>query len=302
MKTGHKFTPARLDRWLARGRGTGTGADYQPWHQVTRDDPGSHGRSHLYNWRFKRLHHLLSDKELTVLGFISMLPNVVDVFEQFPLNYETHEAERALADAAFIGQQALGTKAVADDLGLKHPKVSQDGISRPWVMSTDVLIKLVMPNGKTDFLSVSVKLDNNTLTRRALELLRIEREYWLRQGVFWLLITPSTFSPGVGNGIRAGMGWALDSDPFSPTLIDQCGALEDQFHERSMQHALLTIEREFMLDRELAQRLFWQSVWAGMVPLDLSRPLRPAVPLQMLGKLEFWAQNPVVSRRTAWTT
>lgn len=77
MRKGLRFTPARLEKWRDAGRGTGTGADYQPWHQVTRSDPGSRGRSHLINWRFGRLHHLLSDQEMVAFAFASMLPNLV---------------------------------------------------------------------------------------------------------------------------------------------------------------------------------------------------------------------------------
>lgn len=131
MRKGQRFTPARLVRWHNTGRGTGTGADYQPWHQVTRDDPSSRGRSHLLNWRFGRLHHLLSDLELVAFGFASMLPGVTDLREQFPLACNEHQCELADYQGSHSGRLSPGTLEIAEDLGHRHPAVRKDDVQEP---------------------------------------------------------------------------------------------------------------------------------------------------------------------------
>ena len=120
MRKGLRFTPARLEKWCDAGRGTGTGADYQPWHQVTRSDPGSRGRSHLINWRFGRLHHLLSDQEMVAFAFASMLPNLVDLREQYPLAHEVGEPEIAAYQSSSSVLAAEGTLQISEDLGQKR--------------------------------------------------------------------------------------------------------------------------------------------------------------------------------------
>lgn len=87
---GIRFTPAMLARWRGEKRGTGTSKYYIPWQQVRPADPASRGRSHLVNWRFERLHHLLSDNELVAFGLVTMLQGVIDVREQFPLALSEH--------------------------------------------------------------------------------------------------------------------------------------------------------------------------------------------------------------------
>lgn len=82
MRKGQHFTPKRLRKWIEEGRGTGSGEAYQPWHQVTRADPGSRGRSHLINSKQGRLHHFLSDLEFIAFSFATMLPGVVDIQER----------------------------------------------------------------------------------------------------------------------------------------------------------------------------------------------------------------------------
>jgi hypothetical protein len=141
MRKGRRFTPARLERWRRNGRGTGTGSNYIPWHQVTRDDPSSRGRSHTVPWRFKRLHHLLSDQELIAFGFATMLPDVHDLREQFPLAHDDHQQEITAYTTAPLGS-AAGTATIANELGCKHPLVYGNGECAPWILSTDLLLTL----------------------------------------------------------------------------------------------------------------------------------------------------------------
>lgn len=300
MRKGLRFTPARLEKWRDQGRGTGTGSDYQPWHQVTRSDPGSRGRSHLINWRFGRLHHFLSDQEMVAFGFASMLPNLVDLREQFPLAHEAAEPEISAYQASHGGWGADGTLQISEDLGHKHPVVRKDGVVAPWVMTTDLVLTLLSPTGRHEILAISVKYDQEFNSPRTLELLRIEREYWRRQDVFWLLLAPSLYSLAVANTLRIGMPWAIGAEAASAEILDALATIATNSPGLSLSSTLRRVSQELSMSQADALPAFWQAVWSGRVPLDMSRPMRPNEPIELLSAPDFWKQNPIASRRTAW--
>lgn len=301
MRKGQRFTPARLVRWHDIGRGTGTGADYQPWHQVTRDDPSSRGRSHLLNWRFGRLHHLLSDLELVAFGFATMLPGVVDLREQFPLAHDEHPPELATYQVDGSGQSAPGTLQVADDLGHRHPSVRKGDTQEPWVMTTDFLLTLRDGIGRTELLAISVKAVEDLNNERKLQLLRIEREYWRRQDVYWLLLTPALYAALAANAIRIGMPWAVGQPDVSAALQAACLAMAVDIQGRTARQFLDLMGGRLGLDTHAAQCVLWQCIWSGALPINLAKPLRLNEPLELLTPDAFWRQNPIASRRTAWS-
>ncbi len=298
MRKGKRFTPALLDKWHRDGRGTGSGANFEPWHQVTRSDPGSRGRSHLLNWKFERLHHLLSDQEFAVLGFISMMPNLIDLREQFRLEFDSHEVHRAAFDQGG-GRWSDGTDAIAKALGYRHPVIRKDGVVRPWVFSTDFLATIESPPSRHALLAISVK-DCEITDPRKLELLEIEREYWIRQDVFWLLISPVTYQRRIEFTLRTGMAWNLGRERVAESLLTRCGEISEFLHGQPFTRALHILASELALDTVSAQLVFWQSVWSGYLCLDLTMSIRPSAVVKILSSEDFWKQNPVVSRRTAW--
>jgi len=300
MRKGQRFTPAKLAKWHSTGRGTGTGADYQPWHQVTRDDPSSRGRSHLLNWRFGRLHHLLSDLELVMFAFASMLPGLVDLREQFPLSHNEHPRELATYDARVSGE-APGTQQIAEDLGYRHPLTRVGKDSSPWMMTTDVVLTLRSPTGQTELLAVSAKYCEDLTAKRTRQLLQIEREYWQRQGVSWLLLTPDLYTKAVGTAIRIGMPFTVGQPDVPPVLLNGCSALASHLEGRIWPHCCELISRHFAVDAHIAQCVLWQSIWSGQLPGNLTRMVRMAEPLELLSATDFWQQNPIASRRTAWS-
>ncbi|MDP9877260.1 hypothetical protein J2W25_000878 [Variovorax boronicumulans] len=300
MRKGQRFTPAKLAKWGNIGRGLGTGPDYQPWHQVTRDDPSSRGRSHLLTWRFGRLHHLLSDLELVVFAFASMLPGVVDLREQFPLCHGEHLPELATYDAGVSGE-ACGTRQIADELGYLHPLARREKDVSLWVMTTDILLTLKNQKGTTELLAVSAKYGEELDAKRTRQLLHIEREYWHRQGVTWLLLTPDLYTKSVSTAIRIGMPFTLGQPDAAPDLIRDCSALASHLDGRTWRESLDLISCRFALDTQSAQCVLWQAIWSGQLPLDLGRMVRMTEPLKLISVANFWQQNPVASRRTSWS-
>lgn len=297
MRTQKRFTPALLERFRKQGRGIGTFENYMPWHRVGRGDPSSMGRSHLMVWR-NRQRELLSDGEWVGLLFSTMLNNVVDVREQLPLALENARFELGDYDARFVGGNFPGTKEIARKLGFKHPRVHGDGGVEDWVMTTDQVLLLRRPDGRPELLALSYKPDDTTLTKRARQLLAIEAAYWEARSVQWLLITPDLFDESVGLTLRRSAPWALGT-PVAPLEIRTATSAAQDLLGHSLHHTLDALAVR-LGDGDLAQRAFWQAVWCGALPLQLRRGWRPHVPLQLLDKPGFDAQNPVASRRTAW--
>lgn len=299
MRKGKRFTPALLEKWQREGRGTGLQQQYQPWHQVTRSDPGSRGRSHLINWRFGRLHHLLSDQELVAFCFAAMLSDLYDLREQYALPLYGDIAELSIVDGR-SRDMVQGTLALAASLDIKHPVVRKDGMAGPWVMSTDLLLTLRKPSGGFELLAVSVKEAEELSNTRKVELLRIERAYWEQQGVKWLLLTPDLFSKHVAINLRYSMPWAVDAEPLSGGRLEQVSEVYRRLAVATLEDAVSAVARRLSLAAHDAQRAFWQSAWSGRIALDLGSALRSSSWLHTISPETFWLQNPIASRRTAW--
>jgi len=304
MRKKKPFTPERLMRWRNQGRGTGTQSSYTPWHQVTRDDPSSRGRSHLVPWhRFNRLHHLLSDLELVGMAFGSMLPDLEDLREQFPLATKSSRHELLAYQTAGMPEflpHCPGSLALASDLNIAHPVVRGEAGIAPWVLTTDLLITRRVANRQRQLLAVSLKYLDETLNSRQLDLLRLEREYWTRRGVRWLFITPRVFHPSVARALRLGMPWAMGQSPVPAEVIAYCAAHATSWHLLSQLQVLCRLAERLRVSMHDAQCVFWQSVWAGALPIDLTWAGRISDSVRILDPDEFWSQNPIVSGRSAW--
>jgi len=300
MRKGRRFTPELIKKWRLIGRGTGYRSTYLPWHQVTRGDPGSRGRSHLLNWKFERLHHLLSDHEKVVFAFLTMLPSVTDVREQFPLPNESGVCVRR--DPLDRAKLCSGTLEISEVLSFRHPVVRKNGVAEPWVMSSDYLVDLLLPDGRTDFLAICVKSDEELEDDRKMELLQIEREYWLRQNIHWLLLTPRLYDKAIVSGILAGMAWATDQVDQDPILIERCVRLQAHMIGLTLSEIVNLLMTHFDVDQCRAQQVLWQAIWTGGIPLNFAGCTRPGKRLEFLSEQAFCEQNPIVSRRTAWNS
>lgn len=296
MGTKLKFTPRDLQRFQELGRGKGTYEQYIPWHRVSRADPSSKGRSHLTLWR-GRQRELLSDQELVAFLFSTMLPEVVDIREQFPLNLHSCQHElNAYQLNAFNGTYA-GTIKLADQLKIKHPIVREREASAPWIFTTDLLLTLRSSRGLR-LLGVSVKPSNESIPARTRALLAIEREYWKCRDVPWILVTQELYSDLVADQLKGNSGRALVGE-VSPLLTRWVLDRADEFHRRDLTYTLQRIA-QFCGCLEEAKAAFWQAVWTGKLPIDLRRGWRPSLPLTLLSSQEFWDLNPVYARRTSW--
>lgn len=299
MRTTKRFTGQVLRRFVRQGRGQGTLKLYKPWHQVTRGDPASRGRSHLIFW-LGRLRHLLSDGEWVQQLLATMVPRLVDSREQAPLELEAapHPLFTYLLGPRYVLYP--GTRELAAALGIKHPVTSNKdgGEVTSWVMSTDLLLVIQHQNGGYEMLALSFK-PKEKLTKRKKELLRLEREYWLRRNVTWLLITPELYDPRVALTLRRIAPWAMGEEvPFEARA-----AAVAEVHSRSWASftSILYAVADVVGSKEVAQRAIWQAVWKGELPIDLTRGWRPHLPLTLVTPEKFYSFNPIVARRTAWS-
>lgn len=301
MRTQKRFTPKLLDRFLREGRGTGTFEDYSPWHQVSRSDPSSRGRSHLLVWR-DRQRELLSDGEWTGLNFASMLHNLVDLVEQFPLCQEDSPFELSRWDIR-VGQAVFpGTIAIAKQLGIKHPRLKEQADQRLWTSTTDLLLVLRRSDGMLELLAVSCKPGTVAdLSSRANQLLDLERSYWAARGVRWLLITPSLYEKSVALTLRRTAPWGLADIAEDVELELACRTAQSMpYHSET--DVLHEIARQLQAGDDLfvAQRALWQCIWQGLFPIDLRRGHRPHVPFKHITVNQFDLMNPIAARRSAW--
>ncbi|WP_346344138.1 TnsA endonuclease N-terminal domain-containing protein [Magnetospirillum sulfuroxidans] len=151
---------ALIARYLKEGRGTGLGADYKPWLKIY--DVPSLGRSHrLRGIKTGRVHHFLSDIEVSLFYLLDWHDAVLDIREQFPLDREE-------------------TQAIAERAGIKYPVDSQTRV--PLVQTTDFLVDYVVA-GEHRRIAYAVKPVEALSEKRKAELLELERLYWLARGI-----------------------------------------------------------------------------------------------------------------------
>lgn len=296
MRKTKRFTPDLLDRYQKIGRGLGIYEHYIPFHRVGRSDPSSIGRSHLQMWR-GRQREFLSDGEWIGFQFSTMLQNVTDIREQFPLQYENSKHELFSYNVGY-GGIFPGTRQIAQDLGFKHPRLNGNGRSANWVMTTDLLLTLSRPDGSFYLLAIAHKPNTSLDKERTKQLLNIERTYWNARGVEWLLITPDDYLREVAFTLRNSIPWALGTAADNEQLNYVTKKIHD-FEGYSLTTCLCAFAAVFG-SMDLAQRAFWQSVWSGKILLDLTRGWRPHLPIVLISHEEFKNFNPIAIRRTSW--
>jgi hypothetical protein len=132
---------------------------------------GSSGRNHrIIGWRSNRVHQLLSDNEKRHFVLLQWNDNVIDIREQFPL------------------LPLASTFEIANEFGYSHPPATRTKFEDKLVMTTDFLVTIKYEKEIKD-IALSIKISKDLENDRTIEKLRIEKEYWNRQGIEWQLST-----------------------------------------------------------------------------------------------------------------
>lgn len=293
MRTRKRFSGPLLERWVKEGRGRGTFDSYQPWHQVSRSDPSSHGTSYIVNFRGRQV-HLLSRQEHDAFIFCLQLPNLIDIREQFPLklNSDVHERNDYLHKQSVINYP--GTVEISRMLKYKHPKVDK---LNQWIMTTDFLLYINDKKTETKRLvAVAVKSDAE-ISDRAWKLLHIERMYWHARGVEWLLITPRTYCKDVIKYGRKYFNYH-DDNVNANDLIKirkRYFELRDKSHYEILEK--LIEENNF----NNLNSVIWTAIWKGIVPLRLNKPFVLHSKPEFVLDGDFLLHNPISAGRSSWS-
>lgn len=170
---GGRGGPADVERRRKAGYGEGEGADYKPW--LTLRSFGSRGMARRIHGRtVDRVHHLFSNWERDCFVLLDWNNAVTDIREQYPL----HPLEETLEIAA--------------ELGYAHPEAQRkrDGVRAvvPVVMTSDFRVTLDGAAGLPEVV-ISVKQLGELSDEWTLEKLEIERCYWERREVPWVIVT-----------------------------------------------------------------------------------------------------------------
>jgi len=152
-----------FSRYLKEGRGQGVGVDYRPWIQV-QDFPSLGMVSRVSGAKTGRIHHLMSNLELSLFYLLDWSEDVLDIREQYPLLDLTQAVE------------------IAECAQIKYPYDKKSGF--PYVLTSDFYLET-----KQGAKVVSVKSSSELGKMRVREKLEIERRYWTERGVGWSIVT-----------------------------------------------------------------------------------------------------------------
>lgn len=178
-KRKNQWTEKKIAQYTKDGRGQGRGKYYKPWLRI-QDVPSEGLVTRSLGWKTGRIHHFMSNLEMSYFYFLEWTDEVIDVREQFPLDREK-------------------TYEIAQDLGIKHPTDPKTGV--PVVMTTDFLITL--RHGKEEkFVARTIKPSEKLDDKRTIEKLQIEKEYWGNKGISWAIVTEKQLPKTMINNIK----------------------------------------------------------------------------------------------------
>lgn len=277
------MTEVRLINWLKSGRGQGFGKDYRPFLQITRQDHASHGHSHIIPNQFiGRQHHLLSDLERKT-GVLNLAQSVVKDFrEQYPQWPCFHESPLA----SLYGHLGLnwsgahpanseGTLAIAKSMSVRHANFV--GLQIPYVYSTDQLLTLQIKGRPPTLAAICVKyrseLRPKKVRAKMFRKLRLEREYWRRLGIPWLLVTEREINAQVYQNLE----WALSGviqriQPGDLALLNRFvlafGGAE--WGGRCLDQMEL-VSKALDINLCTTIRMLKLAIWRALIPVDLTQ-------------------------------
>ncbi|PFR25360.1 heteromeric transposase endonuclease subunit TnsA [Bacillus cereus] len=160
------WTERKIKRYVQQGRGKGRLESYKPW--LTIHDFSSKGLvSRVNGWKTNRVHHFFSNLELHLFYILEWSDEVIDIQEQFPLGRDR-------------------TMEIADQKGIVHPVDPKTKVLI--VMTSDFLIT-IKKNNVIYKIVRSVKPRNQLQSKRVIDKLEIEREYWESVGIDWGIVT-----------------------------------------------------------------------------------------------------------------
>ena len=184
-----------FNKYLREGRGQGDGVSYTPWICI-QDFPSLGMVSRVSGATTGRIHHLMSNLELSLFYLLDWSDDVIDIREQYPLIDLTHVIE------------------IAENANIRYPYDTKSGF--PYVLTSDFYIET-----KQGAKVISVKPSFELRKLRVREKLEIERRYWNKRGVEWSIMTEKEI-----NNIKArNIEWLSQARDLS--AFGLCAATQD---------------------------------------------------------------------------
>lgn len=247
-------SPDNVLSWILRGDGQGELSNYKPFLHV-RDVP-SQGRSAIdLGLKTARSHHYLSDIEYAYHVLAEYAPNVTDIREQYALlPWEE-------------------TQQIAEELGISHP--TYPGTTTPIVVTTDIV--LTVQHSQFQTIAVSVKMSSeieleNKTAKRTLEKLLIEKKYWERRSIPWILCTEKNIPMNRAynldffrNTMQRG-----ELDHLNQHLPDFVNKFRETWEPNLLLIQLLTeLSSALSISKSDAFALLGRAIWMRLINVDL---------------------------------
>jgi len=186
-----------FSKYLREGRGQGAGAKYTPWIRI-QDFPSLGMVSRVSGTTTGRIHHLMSNLELSLFYLLDWSDDVTDIREQYPM--------LDLVQAFEIAEKA----------NIKYPYDVKSGF--PYVLTSDFYLETMQ-----GAMVLSVKPSSELEKPRVREKLEIERRYWTVRGIEWSIMTEKEINRLKASNIEW-LAQAKDLSVFglSETLQETC--------------------------------------------------------------------------------
>lgn len=266
-KRNRESRPEKYAKWIKEGYGQGIGKDYKPW--LTNQDVPSKGRStRLHGIKVDRQHDVFSDKERDYLYTLEFSDCVKDIREQYPL---------------FTLEQTI---AIADELGIEHPK---DPVSGEYViMTTDFLIT-IEKNGQILQLARTIKSPEELDNYRQIEKFEIERRYWLMKGIDWGIVTENEMDDIFATNIHNVRSfWKLDDISYFQNLsVKYIEKIKNTFkdilmgNEIHVREVAADFDDRMMLNPGTSIALFKHLVITKQIEIDMFKKLNIDIPMNI---------------------
>jgi len=190
-------------RYIREGRGQGVGANYDPWIHI-QDFPSLGMASRVSGTTTGRIHHLMSNLELSLFYLLDWSDDVSDIREQYPLIDLVQAIE------------------IAEKANIRYPYDPKSGF--PYVLTSDFYL-----DTDQGAMVMSVKPSSELGKPRVREKLEIERRYWTMRGVKWSIMTENEINRKKANNIE----WLAQAKDLS--LFGLTEALQDACREYFLQ-------------------------------------------------------------------
>jgi hypothetical protein len=167
---------------------------------------------------------------------------------------------------------------IADELGIKHPTDHKNG--EPIVMTTDFLLTLDKGQGVFE-VARTIKMKDELLKERVLEKFEIEREYWQRRDIDWVIVTEEDIPKTMARNISYIYDYydIRDFDSFSEMngqhIEDLAMALLQQLihTKENIRTVTSTFDKEVHLPLGSSLTLFYHLLAQKVIKVNMLEPI-----------------------------